>query len=158
MGKWRRDRAKAQLEVAKEAATKEDWRTVHKAAKRTVHEWPLSDYAPEAQQLLAKSYEARGDDDRAFHDHPWWFITIPFEPYLEQTPDKPRTLVKALRPHFRSATHQHIVQLIEHRPVWTLILTGSKSSDWGFWHEGEYTPHEEWLAEQKRAAACEPAS
>ena len=60
MGKWRRDRAKAQLEVAKEAAAKEDWRTVHKAAKRTVHEWPLSDYAPEAQQLLAQSYEGQG--------------------------------------------------------------------------------------------------
>ena len=69
MGKWRRDRAKAQLDVAKEAAAKEDWRTVHKAAKRIVHEWPLSDYAPEAQQLLAQSYEARGDDERAFKEY-----------------------------------------------------------------------------------------
>ena len=69
MGKWRRDRAKAQLEVAKEAEAKKDWRTVHKAAKRVVHEWPLSDYAPEAQQLLAKSYEERGDDERAFREY-----------------------------------------------------------------------------------------
>ena len=69
MGKWRRDRAKAQLEVAREAEAKEDWKTVYKAARRTVHEWPLSDYAPEAQQLLARSYEARGDDERAFREY-----------------------------------------------------------------------------------------
>src|SRR5580692_11012239 len=25
----------------------------------------------------------RGDDDRAPHDHPWWFITIPFTSYVE---------------------------------------------------------------------------
>jgi hypothetical protein len=91
----------------------------------------------------------KGDDDRAFHDHPWWFVTVPLEPYWEQTPKRPRTLVRALRPHFRPASHQHIVQLVEERPVWTLILTGSKSSEWGFWHEGQYTPHEEWLAERE---------
>jgi len=28
----------------------------------------------------------KGDDDRAFHDHPWWFITMPFSAYLERTP------------------------------------------------------------------------
>jgi hypothetical protein len=90
--------------------------------------------------------------DRAFHDHPWWFITLPFEPYLEKTPEGPLTMVRALRPHFRTASHRHIVQLIEERPVWTLILTGSKSSDWGFWHEGHYTPHQEWLAEREKNA------
>ena len=69
MGKWRRDRAKAQLEVAKEAATKEDWKTVYKASRRTIHEWPLSDYAPEAQRLLAESFEKRGNDERAFKEY-----------------------------------------------------------------------------------------
>ena len=72
----------------------------------------------------------KGDDDRAFHDHPWWFVTLPLDPYLEKTPDGPLTMVRALRPHFRPASHQHIVQLIEEQPVWTLIVTGSKSSDW----------------------------
>ena len=102
----------------------------------------------------------KGDDDRAFHDHPWWFITLPLEPYLEKTPDGTLTVVRALRPHFRTASHQHIVQLIEARPVWTLILTGSKSSDWGFWHDGHYTPHQEWLAEREINAdtADEPSA
>lgn len=26
----------------------------------------------------------RGDDDRAPHDHPWWFITFPFTSYVER--------------------------------------------------------------------------
>ena len=60
MGKWRRDRAKAQLEVAKEAAAKEDWRTVHKAAKRTVHEWPLSDYAPGGAAVVGTVIRGQG--------------------------------------------------------------------------------------------------
>lgn len=93
----------------------------------------------------------KGDDDRAYHDHPWWFVTFPFEPYLERTPQQPVTMVKALRPHFRSASHQHIVQLIEHRPVWTLILTGTKSNDWGFWNKGKFTPHEVWLSAREEA-------
>ena len=95
----------------------------------------------------------KGDDDRAYHDHPWWFITFPFEPYLERTPQQPVTMVKALRPHFRSAAHQHIVQLIERRPVWTLILTGTKSNDWGFWNKGKFTPHEAWLSEREEVRA-----
>ena len=69
MGKWRRDRAKAQLEVAKEAAVKGDWKIAYKAARRTVHEWQLSDYAPEAQELVARSFEERGDDERAFREY-----------------------------------------------------------------------------------------
>ena len=95
----------------------------------------------------------KGDDDRAYHDHPWWFITFPFEPYLERTPQQPVTMVKALRPHFRSASHQHIVQLVEPRPVWTLILTGTKSNDWGFWNKGKFTPHEAWLSEREEVRA-----
>ena len=94
----------------------------------------------------------KGDDDRAFHDHPWWFVTFPFDPYLEQTPDQPRKMVEALRPHFRHASHQHIVQLIENRPVWTLIVTGSKSGEWGFWQNDQYTPHEQWLAEREASS------
>ena len=34
-------------------------------------------------------------------------------------------------PHFRQRRIS-IVQLIEEQPVWTLIVTGSKSGDWGF--------------------------
>ncbi len=66
VGSWRRATAKDQLAVGKEAFAAEDWKTAFKAARRTVADWPLSDYAPEAQLLLAQAYEKRGDDQKAF--------------------------------------------------------------------------------------------
>ena len=88
----------------------------------------------------------KGDDDRAFHDHPWWFITMPFSAYLERTPKSDGLVeVKAWRPHFRCAKHRHIVHLIGGKPVWTFIITGSKNSEWGFWEGDKFTPHEAWL-------------
>ena len=66
-GKWRRERAKDQLEVAQEAYTKQDYSTAKKAARRVVRVWPLADYAPMAQYVLGRSYEATGDDEKAFN-------------------------------------------------------------------------------------------
>ena len=66
VGSWRRGNAKDQLGVAKKALAEEDWKTAFKAARRTVAAWPLSDHAPEAQLILAQSYEQRGDDQKAF--------------------------------------------------------------------------------------------
>ncbi|MGZ8920034.1 MAG: outer membrane protein assembly factor BamD, partial [Limisphaerales bacterium] len=37
-----------------------------KAARRVVRVWPLSDYAPEAQYLLGRSWEERQRDEKAF--------------------------------------------------------------------------------------------
>lgn len=65
-GKWTRTRAKDQLQVAQEAFDKNDHSLALKAARRTVNVWPLSDYAPQAQYLLARSYEIKGEDERAF--------------------------------------------------------------------------------------------
>lgn len=65
-GKWRRTRAKDQLEVAQAAFDKKDYGTAMKAASRTVKVWPLSDYSPRAQYLLGRCYEAKGWDEKAF--------------------------------------------------------------------------------------------
>ena len=65
-GTWIRGRAKDQLEVAQAAFDKKDYSVAHKAARRTVSSWPFSDYAPEAQFLLARCYEEEGKDEKAF--------------------------------------------------------------------------------------------
>ena len=65
-GGWQRTRAKDQLEVAQEALNNKDHRLALKAARRTVKVWPLSDYAPQAQYLVGRAYEARGQDEKAF--------------------------------------------------------------------------------------------
>ena len=90
----------------------------------------------------------KGDDDRAFHDHPWWFVTFPLQTYIERTPEHPAHAVRRLRFHFRRARHQHIVQVRDNKPVRTFILTGSKSKEWGFWDDDSFVHHEQWLAER----------
>lgn len=68
-GKWTRNRAKDQLEVAKQAFEKKDFGTAQKAANRVIKVWPLSDHAGSAQYLLGRCYEARRQDERAFKEY-----------------------------------------------------------------------------------------
>lgn len=65
-GSWTRTRAKDQLEVAQQAYEKQDFKLATKAGRRVVRIWPFSDYAPEAQFLVGRSYEERGLDEKAF--------------------------------------------------------------------------------------------
>ena len=65
-GKWQQPRAKDQLEVAQTAFDKKDYSLALKAAERVVKVWPLSDYAPQAQYLVGRCYEATGKQEKAF--------------------------------------------------------------------------------------------
>lgn len=69
VGKWQRARAKDQLEVAQKAFADKDYDLTIKAAKRTVDQWPLSDFAPDAQYLLGRAYEEKGNDEKAFKSY-----------------------------------------------------------------------------------------
>lgn len=65
-GRWQRNRAKDQLEVAQQAFDEGKYRLASKAARRVTKVWPLSDFAPRAQFLLGRAYEERGRSDRGF--------------------------------------------------------------------------------------------
>lgn len=89
-----------------------------------------------------------GDEGSVFHDHPWWFITLPLRGYTEtvQTDDglENSRLVRAWRFHFRKAMHRHFVHEPK-KPFSTLILTGRVMRDWKFWPEpGVSVSHREW--------------
>lgn len=68
-GKWHRARAKDQMDLAKEAFEKKNYGLALKSARRVVRVWPLSDYAPEAQYLVGRCYEAKGRDYKAFKEY-----------------------------------------------------------------------------------------
>lgn len=68
-GKWVRARAKDQLDLAQGAFDKKDYSLALKAARRVVRVWPLSDYAPRAQYLVGRCYEATGKDEKAFQEY-----------------------------------------------------------------------------------------
>jgi outer membrane protein assembly factor BamD len=67
-GAWRRDNPRDQLAVAIAAFEGGDYGLAIKAARRIVRHprWRFSDYAPDAQYVLGRSYEARGDGEKAF--------------------------------------------------------------------------------------------
>lgn len=72
------------------------------------------------------------DDDRAFHDHTWWFITfVLWGGYTDKTPsgDERMSLGKIT---YRPALHKHTVKVNE-EGAWTFLITGPKSRGWGFW-------------------------
>ena len=86
----------------------------------------------------------RGDDDRAPHDHPFWFVTIPLGTgywewvhYVVNNEWAPRLeYVAPWRPHFRPASHKHIVAgplTGSGRPFWTFCIFGFTQPHWGFW-------------------------
>lgn len=68
-GQWLRPRAKEQLEVAQTAFDKKDYSLAEKAARRVVSVWRLSDFAPQAEYLLARCHEATKRDQLAFDDY-----------------------------------------------------------------------------------------
>ena len=76
-GKWRKTRAKDQLEATKAAFEAGSFRTAIKSGRRLVKTWPLSDYAPEGQYYIGRSYEARKMDERAFREYQTNLVRFP---------------------------------------------------------------------------------
>jgi hypothetical protein len=97
------------------------------------------------------------DEDRALHDHPWWFVSVMvWGKYREVTNSSGDYFFERGAPSiaFRSATHAHRVVLkrdYKDRPVpcWTLVTTGRVVRDWGFlcssgWrHWKEFTAYDD---------------
>ena len=65
-GRWQRMSAKEQLTVAQAAFDQKAYGVALKASRYLVQKWPTSDYAPQAQYLLARCYEASGKAEKAF--------------------------------------------------------------------------------------------
>ncbi len=87
----------------------------------------------------------RDDDDRALHDHPWWFLSLMIHGmYTEiiaqdmDSGDGRGFVHSAPSIAFRHAEHRHRVVLERDGvgnvvPCWTLVLTGPRVREWGFW-------------------------
>lgn len=107
----------------------------------------------------------RSDDDRALHDHPWWFASLLIRgAYWEHRQDRPltyRSLRRAPSLAFRRADTAHRVELDgdafdegwREFPAWTLIVTGPREREWGFlcpqgWRHWEKFVHDNGCGEQ----------
>lgn len=74
----------------------------------------------------------RSDDERHFHDHPWWFVTLVLRGgYTDVSPaGEDRLRPGSVR--FRPALHRHTVRA-DPGGVWTVVVTGRPLRVWGFW-------------------------
>jgi hypothetical protein len=77
------------------------------------------------------------DDDRAKHDHPWSFTTFVLKGgYTDSSPSGEEHL-RAPAIRHRKAEHQHTV-FPDPGCAWTVIITGPKTRQWGFWVKGKF--------------------
>ena len=84
----------------------------------------------------------RSDNDRAFHDHPWPYLTIILRGgYFEVKPmfDKSGLYIGDSRKWcgpgsvlFRRAKSWHRLEIPEGETAWTLFITGKYQQRWGF--------------------------
>lgn len=101
----------------------------------------------------------RPDRDRDPHDHPWAFWSLILAGgYIERVwPDKtdPGTSYRRVRnrwsPGHLGRRQAHIITHID-GPLWTLVLTGPRRSDWGFWVDGDFVPWRKYLGLTKQAS------
>lgn len=84
------------------------------------------------------------DDERAFHDHPWWFLTLVVKgSYTDSSPSGDDVLhFGSVR--YRPALHQHTVYPGPDG-AWTLMITGPQSRKWGFWPKGKFVKANKWF-------------
>jgi hypothetical protein len=93
----------------------------------------------------------RDDEDRALHDHPWWFLSVMVKGSYDEVTDADTARRSAPSVAFRSATHRHRVVLDRDNagkpvPCWTLIVTGRVSRAWGFWCPKGFVPWEQFTS------------
>lgn len=76
------------------------------------------------------------DDQRHFHDHPWWYASFVLRgSYVDRHEGGEDVRKSGSLKLYRSA-HRHSVLIKS--PCWTLLLTGRNSRMWGFWVNGRF--------------------
>jgi hypothetical protein len=115
----------------------------------------LFDWAARIHQIL------RSDDDRAFHDHPWNYVTVVLRGgYWEVRPQydswglytgNTRVWYGPGSILFRPAKSWHRLEIPEGKDAWTLFITGTWVQKWGFMPNPKWKiRYEEYLKENRQ--------
>lgn len=82
----------------------------------------------------------RSDDDRALHDHPWWFVSILIRGQYNEITSSSIIYRSSFSLAYRPALWRHRVELVNNNPCWTVVLTGKTRRIWGFWCPKGFVP------------------
>jgi hypothetical protein len=94
-----------------------------------VHRWRLE---LRGAGSLRVHHWTGNDDNRAFHDHAWWFWTLVVKGGYTDNHPGGFEILRAPALRYRPAEYQHAVFPHE-GGAWTILLTGPKVRNWGFW-------------------------
>lgn len=101
-----------------------------------------------------------GDDPRAFHDHPWWYVTFCIWGGYTDVSPAGEVEVGRWSFHYFPAAHRHTVR-VNPGGAWTLLLTGPEKREWGFWVAGKFRKRNKYFfewghhpCEQSRVESC----
>lgn len=92
----------------------------------------------------------RSDEDRALHDHPWDFVSVILRGRYIEHREQGSTLRLPFSVAYRPAETRHRVQLYRNLvtgiedPCLTLIVTGPKVREWGFWCAERFVHWRQW--------------
>jgi hypothetical protein len=97
----------------------------------------------------------RPDRDADPHDHPWDFISLVLSGSYTELLWRDKTCASSFRTRERrrwsvGRTRRqaaHIITGIE-GPLWTLVITGRRRGEWGYWSARGFTPWREYTGEQ----------
>jgi hypothetical protein len=102
------------------------------------------------------------DDDRALHDHPWWFVSfVLWGSYEEIVPKTGQPLFcGADRRRVRwfnrkKATDLHRIVQVSRGGAWTLVVNGPYQRKWGFQTRYGWTPWDVFLGLAKTDGSTE---
>lgn len=95
----------------------------------------------------------RSDQDQEKHDHPWsffsWVLWGSYREFLADEDYRTRCVHRRWLSFAKRTCDQfHRVEL--DRPVWTLILVGPKTKEWGFLVDGKQLPWREYIMRKGR--------
>lgn len=77
------------------------------------------------------------DDERAMHDHPWWFVTLVLQGGYTDCAEHASDHLTRGSVRYRSALHRHYV-VPDQGGATTLLVTGPTTRRWGFWMKGRF--------------------
>lgn len=97
----------------------------------------------------------RPDRDRDPHDHPWSFASLVLAGSYTEMVWRDKLCPSSFRTRERrrwsvARTRRlaaHIITGIE-GPLWTLVITGPRRGEWGFWRLGEFIPWREYTGSE----------
>lgn len=96
-----------------------------------LYRWTLTLFG----RTLRLHHWVASDDQRYQHDHGWWMLVLVLRGgYTDRSTSDDRLGPGSIR--FRAATHTHTV-VVDKGGCWSLLLTGRKTRNWGFYVRGK---------------------